>query len=315
MTRSRRRSTGWRRTAAAVASGALAVGLSAAPSAYAATPAHGSVTATAASGALRGTVTLPAGSGYSLVAVGDIARAGGAQAQTAALVADLAPQTLLVLGDNAYSSGSSSEYVQYYDPYYGRFFPSTWAVPGNHEYRTPGAAGFRSYFAISGPTWFARRAGSWLVLGLDSEKASSSAQRAFVLASLRANQGRPTVVAWHRPRYSSGVHRDQRDLAALWKLVARDRDVQLVLWGHDHDYERMYVPVRDRRAKAAFVVGTGGAELRPVKRHPGRTWSRRIITGHYGVLDVRLRATSFSWRFVRTDGVVSDAGSRAVARR
>jgi hypothetical protein len=302
-----------RRAAAAATAVAVVVGPSLVAPAYAAARAGGEVAAS--SGALRGTTILPSGTGYSLVAVGDIAREGGAQAQTAALVADLAPQTLLALGDNAYNKGSAAEFAQWYDPAYGRFAATTWPVPGNHEYFTPGAAGYRSYFGVTGPTWWARRAGSWLVLGLDSEKAGSSAQRAFVLASLRANQGRPTIVAWHRPRYSSGIHRDQRDLAALWKLVARDRDVQLALWGHDHDYERMLVPVRDRRAKAAFVVGTGGAELRPVKRHKGRTWSRRIITGHYGVLDIRLRATSFSWRFVRTDGVVSDAGSRKVARR
>ena len=141
------------------------------------------------------------------------------------------------------------------------------------------------------------------------------AQRAFVLASLRANQGRPTVVAWHRPRYSSGMHGDQKDVGALWKLVSRDRDVQLVLWGHDHDYERMYVPVRDRRAKAAFVVGTGGAELRGVRRHPGRTWSQHLLARTYGVLDLHLRSTSFTWRFMRTNGAIIDAGSRSVVRR
>ena len=103
-------------------------------------------------------------------------------------------------------------------------------------------------------------------------------------------------------------------MAPLWKLVSRDRDVQLVLWGHDHDYERMAVPVRSRRAKAAFVVGTGGAELRSVKRYAGRSWSRRIVTQKYGVLDLRLRTTGFSWRFVRTDGVSVDVGHRKVRR-
>ena len=133
-------------------------------------------------------------------------------------------------------------------------------------------------------------------------------------ATLRANQGRPTLVAWHRPRYSSGEHRDQRNVGPLWKLVSRDRDVQLVLWGHDHDYERMLAPVSKRRAKAAFVVGTGGAELRGVRRYAGRTWSKRIVTQRYGVLDLRLGSTSFTWRFVRADGVSVDIGTRKVKR-
>ncbi len=87
-----------------------------------------------------------------------------------------------------------------------------------------------------------------------------------------------------------------------------------MLWGHDHDYERMLAPVSKRRAKAAFVVGTGGAELRGVRRYAGRTWSKRIVTQRYGVLDLRLGSTSFTWRFVRADGVSVDIGTRKVKR-
>jgi 3',5'-cyclic AMP phosphodiesterase CpdA len=297
---------------AALIVGVLAAGALTSPASAAQTAGRAAATLPATVGALRGTAT--ATSTFHLIAVGDIAREGGAQASTAAVIAARDPQALLLLGDTAYSSGTTEEYAAWFAPSYGRFLPISWAVPGNHEYRTANAAGFRTYFGVTGRTWWAKRAGSWLVIGLDSEKVGSSAQRDFVKATLRANQGRPTLVAWHRPRYSSGEHRDQRNVAPLWKLVSRDRDVQLVLWGHDHDYERMAVPVRDRRAKAAFVVGTGGAELRGVKRYAGRTWSKRIVTGRYGVLDLQLGATSFGWRFVRTDGTSVDVGTRKVRR-
>lgn len=298
----------------AVATACLAVtwGLLAAPA-----HAGGEVRATGAAvvtaGSLRGSATV-AGE-FHLMAVGDIAREGGAQASTAALVAARDPQALVLLGDLAYPDGSATDYATWFAPAYGRFDAITWAVPGNHEYHTPGAAGYRSYFGVTGPTWWARRAGSWLVIGLDTEKLRSTRQRAFVTSTLRSNNGRPTLVVWHRPRYTSGKHRDQRDVGVLWKLVKRDKDVQLALWGHDHDYERMTVPVTGRRAKAAFVVGTGGDELRAVKRYPGRWWSRRIITGTYGVLDVVLRPSTFSWSFIGADGTSLDAGTRAVVRR
>jgi 3',5'-cyclic AMP phosphodiesterase CpdA len=303
----------WQRGALlAAALALLAAGIDA--SASAALPgAHG--TTSVLSGSVRGTATPAAAAGFHLVAVGDIAREGGGQARTAALIAGLDPTALLLLGDLAYDDGSPSDFASWFTPAYGRFAAISWPVPGNHDYNTADAAGYRSQFGVTGPTWWARRAGAWLVIGLDSERVSSSAQRAFVVAALRANQGRPTVVAWHRPRYSSGMHRDQADVAPLWRLVARDRDVQLVLWGHDHDYERMYVPVRDRRAKAAFVVGTGGAELRGVRPYAGRRWSRQLISHAYGVLDLRLRPTSFSWRYLRANGVVRDIGSRSVVRR
>jgi hypothetical protein len=299
-----------RRSAAVLAGAAVALGLLAAPAAATAPAAHG--TAAASAGALHGAAT--ASATFHLVAVGDIASDGGAQAATAAVVAARDPEALLLLGDNVYEVGSSAEFAAWFDPAYGRFASISWPLPGNHEYKTAGAAGYRAYFGVTGPTWWARRAGAWLVIGLDSEKIKSSAQRAFVTATLRANQGRPTLVAWHRPRYSSGKHGDQRDLSRLWSLVSRDKDVQLVLWGHDHHYERMNVPVSGRRAKAAFVVGTGGTELRGVDRHAGRGWVKGIITGRFGVLDLQLGTSSFGWRFVRTDGVSVDVGTRAVRR-
>jgi hypothetical protein len=243
--------------------------------------------------------------------VGDIARSGGAQSRTAAVVKSRAPWRVLTLGDNAYTSGSSSEFAKYYAPSYGQFKSITWPLPGNHEYRTSGASGYTSYFGITGPTWWAHRAGAWVVIGLDSERASSSTQLAFLRGVLSRNNGKPTVVAWHRPRYSLGEHGDQRDVDALWSAIKNDRDVRIVLWGHDHDYERMGVPVAGRTTRVqAFVVGTGGAELRPMRSPGSRYWSWKRVAGAYGVLELHLRQSSWSWAFRKTDGSLGDYGTR-----
>lgn len=249
--------------------------------------------------------------GSRIVAVGDIARSGGAQSRTAAVAAKRLPQRVVALGDLAYPSGSASNFANYYNPSYGRFKAITWPVPGNHEYMTSNAAGFRSYFGISGNLWWAHRIGSWTVIGLDSEKAASATQLTFLKAQLAANNGRPTIVVWHRPRFSTGQHRDATDTQKLWATAAADRDVRIVLWGHDHDYERMNVPVGSGRIVQAIVVGTGGAELRPFAV-PARSITVKRIAGTYGVLDLRLRSTGWSWFFVRTDGTVADSGSRAL---
>lgn len=283
------------RIAAAVAAAAL---VAAAGSGAAATPA--SVTPSAAPTA-----------GYRLVAVGDIASSGGAQAKTAAIVTKRAPQRFVALGDLAYNAGSTSNFRNYYDPAYGKFKPITWPLPGNHEYLTSGASGFKSYFGITGTTWWVKRLGPWTVIGLDSEKPTSTTQLAFLKSALTANNGRPTIVAWHRPRFSTGQHGNATDMQTLWATAARDRDVRIMLWGHDHDYERMSVPITTTHTVQAFVVGTGGAELRPfAKARTSRTVTR--IAGAYGVLDLRLRSTGWSWFFVRTDGTVADSGSRAL---
>jgi hypothetical protein len=107
---------------------------------------------------------------------------------------------------------------------------------------------------------------------------------------------------WHHPRYSSGLHGDDPRMQALWAdLAAAHADV--VLSGHDHDYER-FAP---RNGIRELVVGTGGKSHYPLRplRDPG---SRASDDNHFGVLALTLRPAGYSWRFLRTDGGRGDSG-------
>ncbi len=255
-------------------------------------------------------VTGASGSGAHVVAVGDVGFPGGPVDRTASLVAGLRPSKVLLAGDVAYPNGSAADFARWFDPHWGQFRSILLPVPGNHEYRTAHAAGYRAYFAETGGLYWSRKVGGWRVIGLDSERVSSTAQQDWLRRTLRRYNGVPTIVMWHRPRYSRGEHSDQRDTTALYNLVRRDRDVKLLLWGHDHDYERMSIPVRNRASRLpAFVVGTGGAELRCGTTNAGRTWSRFFNCRTNGVLDLRLRARSFSWAYVTVDGAILDRGT------
>jgi acid phosphatase type 7 len=269
-------------------------------------------------GAATAAVDVPAdvvgaqGPGVHVVAVGDIAYPGGPYDLTAQLTRTLDPARVLLAGDIAYSSGSSAEFADGFDPAWGGFRPIWLPVPGNHEYRTPRAAGYREYFNESGGLYWSKKVGSWRVIGLDSEKVASSRQRAWLKATLKKHNGTPTLVMWHRPRYSRGEHSDQADTAALFNLVRRDKDVKLLIWGHDHDYEAMTIPVVGRTTPLkAFVVGTGGAEQRAGTTHDTRTWSEAFANTDYGVLDLRLAERAFSWAFVTITGETRDSGSQA----
>jgi hypothetical protein len=90
---------------------------------------------------------------------GDIASspsgANGADEATAKLLdsvvaANPGNVTVFTAGDNAYESGTLSEYTSYYDPTWGRQKALTKPTPGNHEYVTPGAAGYFDYFGAAG---------------------------------------------------------------------------------------------------------------------------------------------------------------------
>ena len=208
------------------------------------------------------------GPGVRVVAVGDIAYAGGPYARTAQLTRALDPQRVLLAGDIAYSSGSPAEFSQGFAPDWSGFRSMWLPVPGNHEYRTPRAAGYREFFDESGGLYWSRKVGSWRVIGLDSEKVSSAKQRTWLKATLKKHNGTPTLVMWHRPRYSRGEHSDQGDTARLFNLVRRDRDVKLLIWGHDHDYERMTHPRAEpcHGADAPSSWGQAGPSCGAIRR-------------------------------------------------
>lgn len=255
-------------------------------------------------------VTTADGADAHVVAVGDIAASDGLDDAVAARVARLDPDALLLLGDIAYESGSAEEFAQHFAPQWSRFSGIWVPIPGNHEYRTPGVAGYREFFGVgAGPLYTTAKVGAWRVIGLDSQTPSSQAQLTWLRATLAAHDGEPTLVMWHRARFSSGQHGDQPDTDALWNAVKGDLDVRLVLWGHDHDYERMSVPVSGRGALTSMVVGTGGGELRPTPSMPARSWREYYVDNTTGVLDLRLGSTSFSWAFVAADGTTLDSGS------
>ena len=103
----------------------------------------------------------PSGASRVLVGAGDIASCGlTADTATAKLVAGIAG-TVFAAGDEAYESGSATEFKNCYDPTWGPFRDRTNPVPGNHEYVTAGAAGYFSYFGsragTAGAGWYAYR--------------------------------------------------------------------------------------------------------------------------------------------------------------
>ena len=257
-----------------------------------------------------------------LVGAGDIADCALPGDEATAKLLDGIDGTVFAAGDTAYQSGSAAEFRDCYSPTWGRLLARTYPVPGNHEWRTKDLAGYLGYFgtraAPDGKTWYSFELGAWHVVMLDSECtkvggcAADSAQGRWLKADLAASSATCTVAIWHRPRWSSGLHGDDGAVAPLWQILY-DAGADLVLSGHDHDYER-FAPQdpsghEDRtRGIREFVVGTGGAALRPFRPRSAANSELRI-GGVYGVIKLTLKAGSYDWQFLPTEGVVSDAGS------
>ena len=262
-------------------------------------------------------------SGKVIVAVGDIASCSStADEVTARLVGVIDGSTVLTLGDNAYESGAPSEFSQCYNPTWGRFKDRTKPVPGNHEYDTAEAKGYFGYFGKAagkpGKGYYSYELGQWHIVALNSNCeevgcTASSPQVKWLEADLAKDAKTCTLAYFHYPLFSSGEYRPGiHEVKPLWEDLY-DADVDVVLNGHDHNYQR-FAP-QDPNGKAdpqrgirEFVVGTGGRShysiLGPIAN------SEVYNDETYGVLKLTLRPESYEWRFLPVEGeTFTDSGS------
>jgi acid phosphatase type 7 len=260
-----------------------------------------------------------------VLAAGDIAecpRFDGAE-RTAKLL-DEQPGTILALGDLSYPSGTDQTFADCYARSWGRHKERTRPAPGNHEHRTPGAGGYARYFGASvgtpGHLYYSFDLGNWHLIALDSECAQiggcqkGSPEEVWLREDLAHNSGKCILAYWHVPLFSSGdEHGNSPEMEPFWNdLHAAHAD--LVLNGHDHDYER-FAPQNpkgqkdDKNGIREFVVGTGGAPLRHFR--PALPTTEVRDSGAWGVLKLTLRHDAYEWEFLPVAGHFKDSGSGA----
>jgi 3',5'-cyclic AMP phosphodiesterase CpdA len=257
-------------------------------------------------------------------AAGDIARCrhpdprwSGAFDTAAVVAAGLAADpnaVVLTLGDHTYPIGTAAEFANCYGPTWGRFKDRTWPSPGNHEYYTKGALPYFAYFGErAGRGYYSLRLGAWRIISLDSNLGPGP--HAAQLAWLKEELGRAaesdatpdagpgtkscTLAFWHHPLYSSGGHGSKPKMKDAWELL-HAAGAELVLSGHDHDYERFAPQDAHGRLDAAgirqFVVGTGGAYATPFLRRVPHSEARDASRN--AVLRLRLYAGGYDWELL-----------------
>jgi 3',5'-cyclic AMP phosphodiesterase CpdA len=221
---------------------------------------------------------------------------------------DVIQGTVFTAGDNAYPDGTEAEFAACYDPTWGRHKRRTRPSPGNHDYRTEGAAGYFAYFgANAGPPglgYYSYRAGAWLVLSLNSaiRAHDGSAQLTWLRATLAEQPTRCALAYWHHPLFSSGPNGDHAFMRDMWRVL-QEAGVEVAVTSHDHLYER-FAPQDDRgrpdpRGIRQFVVGTGGARLYEVHTIKANS---EVRASAYGVLKLTLKADGYDWEFVPVEG-------------
>ncbi|HEY6151568.1 MAG TPA: metallophosphoesterase [Gaiellaceae bacterium] len=253
------------------------------------------------------------------------------QRATSDLVVNAGLTAVLALGDLQYYCGALAAFMYSYDPTWGRVKSLTYPAPGNHEYQGGGAYGCehgaQGYYTYWGWTagapiggYYSFNLGAWHLISLNSNCEDiggcgpGSAEERWLRADLAAHsKARCTLAFWHHPPFTSsvspvGVPRTQALLQDLY-----DGGADLLLAGHQHNYER-FAPQTPQgiadpgRGVREFVVGTGGEDHRPFGKPIANSEARNDEA--FGVLELTLLPTSYTWQFIPEAGATfTDAGS------
>ena len=260
-----------------------------------------------------------------LVGAGDIADCRDlAGAEATAKLLDKIPGTVMAVGDLAYPDGSKENFLCY-DQTWGRARSRTRPAPGNHEFHSSGATPYFDYFgALAGDPktgYYSYDLGPWHIVVLNSECTdvggcqAGSPQERWLRKDLVLHPAACTLAYWHKPLFSSGgAHGNDLAMKPLWEALY-DANADVVVNGHDHDYERFAPQTPDGRADPVrgireFVVGTGGKNHRPFGDTKPNSEVRDATA--FGVLELTLKWKSYDWQFLPEQGKgFTDSGSGA----
>ena len=277
--------------------------------------------------ARTGTAALPSADDPVLIGAGDIAdcrdRTG---ARATAAILDRTPGMVFTLGDNVYVDGTPAEFANCYAPDWGRHKHRTrFAVAGNHDYNTPGAAGHYGYFgaAAGDPDrgYYDTTVGAWHVIVLNSNCeevggcGQGSPQERWLRGVLATSRARCTLAMWHHPQFSSAtVHRAFPTYQPFWQALY-DHGADVVLVASDHVYERfgLQTPTGEPDPDFGlrqFTVGSGGRSHQAFKTVLPNSEIRN--GGTYGLISLSLHQDSYDWRFIPEAGkTFTDEGTGA----
>lgn len=171
----------------------------------------------------------------------------------------------LMLGDNAYNTGTDAEYqAAVFDTYPTLLRRSVlWPTHGNHDVVRPGALDdYYDFFTLptagecggvpsGSEAYYAFDHGNVHFICLDSQdesRAPNGPMLTWLAQDLAATTREWLVAFWHHPPYSKGSHDSDTDTGGKQREMRENAlplleaaGVDLVLTGHSHSYERSFL--------------------------------------------------------------------------
>lgn len=199
---------------------------------------------------------------FGFVVVGDFGSGDEIEQAVAADVEGWAERhpinALVTTGDNVYPEDESS-----IDDAWTR--PSGWvaqlglpvvATLGNHDVEDNGGAQIIELLEMPGPYYEVDLSDADIFV-LDSNRLDDASQLEWLDAALAATERAWQIVVFHHPAFSCSQHGSTPEVIEQWVPILERHGVDLVLNGHDHNYQR-FAPLN---GVTYLVTGGGGAEL------------------------------------------------------
>lgn len=273
---------------------------------------------------------------YKVIAIGDIACAPpvSVTAKTCRMeavanaITQAKPDALLLLGDIQYDKGELAYFETVYDKYFGALAEVSYPAPGNHEYGTPKANGYFTYWAqkqknvgAADAGYYAFSLGNWKIFALNSNCVdiggcgADSAQGKWLQEELSKDKSKCSLAYWHHPVFTSGKYQSDNKTKErgyfFWQALGSAKS-EVVLNGHDHLYERFAKQHADGTAgddgMRQFTAGTGGKSLYALNQ--AKTKNHEFGTdADFGYLELTLKPTTYDWIFRNIDGKELDSGT------
>ncbi|MCY0996516.1 metallophosphoesterase [Myxococcus sp. MISCRS1] len=260
-------------------------------------------------------------------AMGDFGTGGSDQRRVTARMVQTKPELFVALGDNAYPDGTEADFQEHLFVPMAELLSQVplFASPGNHEYvtnqgqpyldnlymPTNNPEGTERYYSFDWGHVHFVSLDSNCAIGLSSaERCSLARQKAWLETDLAGTTQPWKVVFFHHPPWSSGEHGSQLTMRRQFAPLFEKYGVDLVLTGHDHNYERSKPMKGDDVASSGgipyLVVGGGGATLRAFDTSQP-AWSAMRDNKAYGFLDVEVVDGLLTANLLTTDGKVLDS--------
>ena len=238
------------------------------------------------------------------------------------------PSFFYSLGDQVNSAGNQEQYAQYLAPEATRTIPQATTI-GNHDvsskayeqhFNRPNVSqdhGGGGIVTSGGDYWFIED--GVLFLNINSNSSDMDAHAEFIdeVVAEHGDQARWTVLGFHHSIYSTATHWNDLDVKRLRKAippVAARNDIDLVVSGHDHIYNRTFLmdgegkPVEGSEAGAEeekeggqtlYLTLTSSSGSKFYDYVPGLEWEGKSVHNdvpaftRVRVSDEALRATTY----------------------